>query len=189
MSKSLSAIAVAVLAAFAGPVFAQDGGLDIPTVPLVPPDAEGMSDRADPAGFDISGVWEYATSNHTVSGICNNPGSAMSGLLEIAASGGDVSLTLVSGAICNPGWVCAYTGGIEDHSVIVSNTGTVDDEGGEVTNALQLIFVGQEAGFGRGGSYYLHPEGYQCQWSYEIFFHRPDVEGDTWTPGVSESAD
>ncbi len=189
MMNSLPAMAVVVMAALAGSVFAQDGDLDIPPFRLISPDDEGVSDRADPANFDFSGVWEYATRGHTVSGMCNNPGEAMSGLLEIGTSGGDVSLTLVSGAVCKPASMCDYTGRIQNRYVIVSNTDRVDDEGGEVTNALQLIFVGEETGFGRGGSYYLHPEGYECQWDYEIFFHRPDVEGDIWTPGVAQSED
>ena len=189
MTKSFPAIAVALAAAFASPVFAQDGGLDIPTVPLVSPDAEGMEKTVDPASFDTSGVWEYSTSNHTVSGVCPDPGNAMSGLLEIAASGGDVSLTLVSGATCNPEWVCNYSGQVETGYLVFSNTGIVDDEGGKITNTLQMIFADPEAGFGRGGSYYLHPEGYECHWSYDITFHRPSFDGEIWVPGAARTTD
>ncbi|MFZ1470749.1 MAG: hypothetical protein WAT09_17500 [Paracoccaceae bacterium] len=81
MTKSFPAIAVAVVTAVASPVFAQEGGLDIPTVPLVSPNDLGMGKTVNPASFDTTGVWEYASSNHTVSGVCPNPGTAMSGLL------------------------------------------------------------------------------------------------------------
>ena len=167
------ALAFAILTSLtATPVFAQSDAsdvFDIQPVPLVP---------VDPTEFDFTGVWEYVTSGHTVSGVCNAPGNLMSGLLDIQVAGGVVSLKLVSGAVCDPASMCDYTGEVGAGYLLVSNTGTVDDEGGEVTNALQLFFLNENQGFGQGGSYYLHPKGYECRWSYDFYYIHPELDED-----------
>ncbi|MBY4893370.1 hypothetical protein KUL25_11400 [Rhodobacteraceae bacterium N5(2021)] len=131
---------------------------DIPLVPI------GISAE----DFDFTGTWNYRTANHSVAGACPN-GSPMSGTLEITHSGDAVGLVLTSGATCDPGSMCIYDGAIDDDgNLIVSNTATVDDEGGTAANAIHIFFLTDDMATGHAGSGYVHPSGFECQWSYFI---------------------
>ena len=147
---------------------------DIPTPPLVP--GLDKSVLVDPATFDISGVWEYAS-------------DSMSGLLEISQSDGAVTLTLVSGAVCSPQETCTLSGAVEDKALIVSTASVVDDEGGTASTAFALYFLSQTDALGTGVSEYIHPEGYEMNWDYEITMHRPMMKDGEWDPGVAQSRD
>lgn len=130
-------------------------------VPLVPP---GIS--ADT--FDFSGSWNYSTSNHNVSGQCPN-GTPMSGAIAITHANAAVGLMISSGATCDPGSMCMFDGAIDESGqLLVSNTDTVDEEGGEATNAMRLFFLSEELGAGFVASGYVHPKGFECQWSHYI---------------------
>ncbi|WP_324754299.1 hypothetical protein [Roseovarius sp. Pro17] len=118
--------------------------------------------------FDFTGTWNYSTSNHNVSGRCPN-GKPMSGTMQITHSGAAVGLMISSGATCNPGSMCIFDGAIDSGGqVTVSNTDTVDEEGGEATNAMRLFFLSEELGAGLAASGYVHPDGFECQWSHYI---------------------
>lgn len=144
------------------PVLAQD---DITPVPI----------PVDPALIDISGVWVFSSSNHTVSGSCP-VGTPMVGTLSIAKEEGAVSLQLLSGAMCNPVSMCSYSGEILESSILVSNGDEVDDEEGEVFNALNLFFYSEAKGAGNASSRYIHPKGFECHWEYSLKLSRPKQE-------------
>lgn len=146
------AFAIAALPQFA---MTQD---DMPLVPL------GI-----PAGnFDFTGTWNYSTANHNVSGRCPN-GQPMSGAMEITHADAAVGLMLSSGATCNPGSMCMFDGSIDENGqLIVSNADTVDEEGGSAANAMRVFFLGEELGAGFVASGYVHPDGFECQWSHYI---------------------
>ncbi|MDU8926945.1 hypothetical protein RXV86_06075 [Alisedimentitalea sp. MJ-SS2] len=154
---------------------------EIPLVPLVPPE---LGDRADAANIDLNGVWEFATSNHTGGCPGSGPGFAMAGLMEIAQSGGVISMEVVSGAACDPASMCSFTGEIAEGDLILWNSDTVDDEGGKVTNTLHLVFQNNSLAQGVGGSLYVHPK-MSCTWGWSMLVHRPEVKDGEWTPGAA----
>lgn len=131
---------------------------DIPLVPLgIPADK-----------FDFTGTWNYSTGSHQVSGQCPN-GEPMAGTMEITHAGAEVGLMLSSGATCNPGSMCMFDGAVgESGQLVVSNADTVDDEGGSAANAMWIFFVSEEMGAGFVASGYVHPDGFECQWSHSF---------------------
>jgi hypothetical protein len=176
MWRVVPAILVALPVAAQGP-----GGGNLPEgwdIPVIAPLAEGET-ALDPAQLDISGAWIYTTSNHMLLA-CDfpaPPGTDMSGHMEIAEHDGGVTVTLVTGATCDPGSMCIYEGNIVGSVLAVSNTDTVDDEGGVASNGWSMIFTAPDAGVGSGTSVYVHPEGYRCSWGYGISVRRP-IEGE-----------
>jgi hypothetical protein len=131
---------------------------EVPIVPI------GIS--AD--DFDFTGTWNYSTANHRVAGACPN-GAPMSGTLALTQSAGAVGLMLTSGAVCDPASMCLFDGAIDENGqLIVSNADTVDDEGGSVANAMRLFFLSDEMGAGFVASGYVHPSGFECQWSHYV---------------------
>jgi len=155
MKSTAVAFIVLAIAAMSRFAMAQD---DIPLVLLgIPADK-----------FDFTGTWNYSTANHNVSGRCPN-GQPMSGTMEITHSGAAVGLMLSSGATCNPGSMCMFDGSIDDSGqLIVSNTDTVDEEGGSAANAMRVFFLSEELGAGFVASGYVHPDGFECQWSHYV---------------------
>jgi hypothetical protein len=146
-------------------------GWEIPNLAPLPEDTRAQ----DPAALDIGGAWIYATSNHTLLA-CDfpaPPGEPMSGHMEIAPHDGSVTVTLVSGATCDPAQMCIFEGGIDGTILAVGNSAIVDSEGGVASTGWSLIFTGPESGLGSGTSAYLHPKGYRCGWSYSIAVRRP----------------
>ncbi len=119
---------------------------DIPLVPLTP-----SSEK-----INLNGTWSYKTSN------------GMTGTMEIMQEGKDIALMITSGATCRPVAVCSYTGTEGGNVVEVSNSVTVDKEGGTVTSAMQLIFLSNELATGSSTNHYVHPEGHEKRWNLEF---------------------
>lgn len=160
--KSLAIAACASLTTL--PSFAQDTPDSVP----IPVDA---------ATVDFSGIWAFSSANHTVSGSCPN-GTPMVGTLSIAQQDGAISLQLLSGAACDPVSMCSYSGEILEGNVVVSNNDIVDDENGEVTNAINLFFYSEASAGGNVSSRYLHPKGFECIWEYSLDLTRPGEKQD-----------
>jgi len=135
----------------------------IPSVPI----------PVDAATVDFSGIWNYTTDNHTVSGVCRSAGAPMVGTLSLTLEDGAVAMEMLSGAVCDPASMCSYTGEINGGNVVVTNTDIVDDENGAVTNTTTLFFSSGENGRGNAVSRYVHPEGYECLWNYNVTLTRP----------------
>ncbi|MDJ0627037.1 MAG: hypothetical protein QNJ44_02155 [Rhodobacter sp.] len=129
----------------------------------------------DAENIEFAGTWNYSTSNHQVSGRCPN-GTPMAGTLDLTYGGGEVGLMVSSGATCNPGSMCMFSGSIMDGQLVVSNVDTVDDEGGIATNAMRIFFTSPEEGAGEVSSSYSHPDGFECQWSHRITLWRSDPD-------------
>ncbi|WP_417809865.1 hypothetical protein [Thioclava sp.] len=108
----------------------------------------------------------------------------MAGLMEITQANGAISMQIVSGAVCEPASMCSFTGEIAQGDLILWNHDTVDDEGGEVTNTLHLVFQNASLINGVGGAYYNHPK-MKCIWNWDIFAHRPEVVDGEWKPGAA----
>ena len=136
---------------------------DIPSVPLTKP--------IDPKLINITGTWNYISSASVVTGVCP-PGGPASGTCTITKSGDTYTLKILSGRVCKPASMCIFTGLLSGNSLTLSNTDTVDSERGSVTNALGLLVVSNEFIDGRSSSRYVHPQGYECQWSNTITLDR-----------------
>jgi len=136
---------------------------DIPVAPLVKP--------IHPKLINISGTWKYVSSTPSVRGVCPAGGPA-SGSCTITKGSRGYSLVFVSGRVCKPASMCTFKGTLSGNELVFSNTAIVDNEGGSATNALRLTVYTNEHISGEGSSRYVHPEGFQCQWSHGITLTR-----------------
>ena len=136
---------------------------DIPSVPLTKP--------IDPKLINITGTWNYTASASVVTGVCP-PGGPASGTCTISKTGDTYTLKILSGRVCKPASMCTFTGQLSGNVLTLSNTDTVDSERGAVTNALGLMVVSNEFIDGRSSSRYVHPQGYECQWSNTMTLDR-----------------
>lgn len=136
---------------------------DIPSVPL--------TKQIDPKLINITGTWNYTSSASTVTGMCP-PGGPASGTCTISRSGNTYTLKILSGRVCKPSSMCTFTGQLTGNSLTFSNTDIVDSEKGAVTNALGLLVVSNEFIDGRSSSRYVHPQGFECQWSNTMTLDR-----------------
>ena len=132
---------------------------DMPLVPLTPP--------INPALINIAGTWNYTASGSSVTGMCP-PGPPGSGTVTISGGAGGYTVVFVSGRVCSPASMCTFTGTLSGNTLLVSNGDTVDDEGGSASNALNLTVYNNGFISGDGSSSYIHPEGFECHWSYSI---------------------
>jgi hypothetical protein len=136
---------------------------DIPSVPL--------TKLIDPKLINITGTWNYSSSASVVTGVCP-PGGPASGTCTIIKSGDTYTLKILSGRVCKPASMCTFAGQLSGNVLTLSNTDTVDSERGAVTNALGLLVVSNEFIDGRSSSRYVHPQGYECQWSNTMTLDR-----------------
>ena len=136
---------------------------EIPSVPL--------TKLIDPKLINITGTWNYSSSASVVTGVCP-PGGPASGTCTITKSGDTYTLKILSGRVCKPASMCIFTGQLSGNTLTLSNTDTVDSERGSVTNALGLTVVSNEFIDGRSSSRYVHPQGYECQWSNTMTLDR-----------------
>jgi hypothetical protein len=133
-------------------------------VALVPP-------PKDPHKVNFTGSWQYRTTNHHVTGTCP-VGTPTHGTLEIGNRGGAVTLTFKSGIVCKPESLCHYTGAINGDDVVLSSHAVVDNEGGSATNAIRLSIYSATRASGEVSSRYVHPQGFECHWTYRIELSR-----------------
>jgi hypothetical protein len=125
----------------------------------------------EPRLINITGTWNYTSSASVVTGVCP-PGGPASGTCTITKSGNVYTLVIKSGRVCNPASMCTFTGQLSGNVLTLSNTDTVDSERGTATNALGLLIVSNEFIDGRSSSRYVHPQGYECQWSNTMTLDR-----------------
>jgi len=132
------------------------GAQDIPTVPLVK--------LIDPKLIRITGTWNYE--------MVSSAGPPASGMCSITGGKGVYTLVLSTGAVCKPRSMCTFTGELSGNTLVLSNADTVDNEGGTATNAMRLTVFSNELIGGEGSSRYVHPEGYERQWSETMTLKR-----------------
>jgi len=162
MRKTLILIAaVMFIAAPFATVSAAGSGDDIKPVPIPIPANK----------IDLSGTWNYSSSAQKVTGKCP-AGAPPSGTATIAQKGKAVTLKYTSGAVCVPPAVCSYTGSLDGNELTLNNHAVVDDEGGNVTNALGLVVGSNESINGMSSSRYVHPGGMECHWESKVSFSR-----------------
>lgn len=160
MKKKVACFVLTVFSLMmSGSIFAQE----IPTVPLNKP--------INPKLINISGTWNYEASMPSVKGMCPAGGPA-SGTCSLTKGGSGYTLVFLSGRVCKPASMCTFKGTLSGNELVLSNTDTVDKEGGSVTNALRLTVYTNGHLSGEGSSRYVHPEGFECQWSHGLTLTR-----------------
>ena len=117
--------------------------------------------------LDLSGPWNFTISNTKASGPCP-AGPNSSGICTIAQTGDQFHLEFVEGRVCKPDSMCTYEGTISGKEYNASNSATVDNEGGKVTNTIVFTASSAKAASGHGTSTYSHPGGMKCDWKFDF---------------------
>jgi hypothetical protein len=117
--------------------------------------------------IDLNGKWTYVRSAGSVNGMCP-AGKAASGIIVISQAGMRVDLNIISGSVCDPGSLCHFSGNLEQGHLSVSNHAVVDDEGGKVTNVMNLGVISDTSIQGNSISNYKHPKGFACTWNSQV---------------------
>jgi len=183
--------------AAAQPATAQQAGDDLPLEPLTP--------YQPIESLDIAGLWQFTMMQPSVSGHCPAGGPTqgqvritMFGVserggpdlaLDLSGDSGEtgdetggeeaspVEIDILSGVICNPAALCHLTGSyVGDMLSAGVHSVLVDEEGGRSSNAWSVQFTSDELGSGVSSSNYIHPSGFQCEWTTNFTLFRP--EGD-----------
>lgn len=164
----LAVTTLGLLAVTAAPAWAQYGHLQPTPTPTPIPVAK----------LDLNGTWTFETSEPTVTGGCP-AGNALSGTAAITQDGTAVTLKYLTGPRCRPPEVCSYAGSLDrDNQFVVSNSVTVDDEGGKVENEIDLTVINDGLAKGTATNHYIHPSGYQCLWTVDVSFMREDKDSE-----------
>ncbi len=133
--------------------------------------AEGISIGNDEnsAYLDINGLWDFNTSDYTVTGTCPS-GNPASGTLSFTDSENGTSVTMVflSGMTCTPDAACVYQGGYQTSKNVVLTNNLMDSEGGTVTNSISITWASPTTAYGNGVSVYNFANGVTCTWHYKI---------------------
>lgn len=131
---------------------------------------------AGAATFDLTGTWSYSTTGNWVKGPCPK-GTDSSGKLQINQSGDSFTLTIVSGMVCKPASLCAYSGTVAGATYTAKNSAVVDSEGGKASNTITFTASSPHAASGSDSSTYVHPQGMSCSWGFNITLSRPAPDG------------
>lgn len=123
--------------------------------------------------LDPTGVWQVTRSNSKTVGLCPMGGDG-GGELTVEKTPGGLTLTYGEGMTCRPAEVCRLSGSKSEgtDTFSFSTTVPVDDEGGKVTNTVDLEFTSASSAAGTGSSKYVHPEGFSCTWTFDIALTR-----------------
>lgn len=128
------------------------------------------------ATFDLTGEWEYTTSDNWAVGDINcNPGPDASGICKISQTGNTFTFAFTSGYVCDPPESCTFEGSIDGSVYTCSTTDAVDDEGGIVTSTLTMRANSATSINGSGVAEYAHPSGlWECRWGFNITLRRTE---------------
>lgn len=143
--------------------------------------AEGISlgNRADSSYLSMTGLWDYHTSDYTVTGTCpaGNPAAGTLSIYNDTNATKTTTLQFLEGITCNPQESCLYRGTVQDAiSMVVSNNLT-DGSGGYATNTLAITWSSNSTASGTGVSVYNFSNGVSCTWNYKISLTRREGSG------------
>lgn len=119
------------------------------------------------AQYDLSGDWNYATSdtwgphNKDTSGTCT-----------IKKNGKAFTFTFETGYRCEPETVCTLKGAASGKTYNFSTKDQVDDEGGIVETKMNLTLTSESSAVGKSTSIYMHPSGFTMKWGGDIRLSR-----------------
>lgn len=118
-----------------------------------------------PCGSAQAQSCTYSMDQPTVAGMCP-PGRPAAGSCEISGDSESFILTLTSGAVCSPAASCTYECQPAGEGFICTNSVVADNEGGRVTNTMELAPLNGDTYNGICTSEYVHPQGFSCKWVY-----------------------
>lgn len=127
------------------------------------------------AVYDLTGSWMYSTFGHRAAGMCP-AGSPTAGTAVIEQAGDAFTLRLTSGSVCRPASMCVFSGTVTGAVYSGSNSDTVDDEGGRVTNELVFTADSPKIAGGTVSATYVIDD-FSCSWSYSIRLTREETTG------------
>ncbi len=124
---------------------------------------------ADSAYLDINGLWDFKTSDYTVTGTCP-PGNPASGTMSLTNEANSTRVTLVflSGMTCSPNEACVYRGAFQTEKNVVVSNHLTDSSGGTITNTISLTWASPTSAYGTGVSVYNFSNGLSCTWNYKL---------------------
>ena len=122
------------------------------------------------AEYNLTGQWNYTTSNHWKKGVCP-VGKDSTGTCRITQNGDDVILELLTGMVCSPASMCTFAGTVSGNAYTCSNSDTVDEEGGQATNTITFTASSMTEATGTDSSSYEHPK-MTCEWGFDISLSR-----------------
>ena len=127
-----------------------------------------FTSNAFSATYDLTGTWQYSTYNNWVTGLFCPPGYDTTGTCRITQSGDSFSFVFLTGTVCDPSFLCTFTGAVSGATYTCSVSGVVDNEGGVATNTMVFTVISNTEASGSGTSNYTHPNGFQCNWGQSI---------------------
>ncbi len=137
---------------------------------------EGISlgNQADSSYLNMTGLWDYRTSDYTVTGTCpaGNPASGTLSIFHDGNGTGTTVLQFLEGITCSPSETCLYRGTTQDVISIVVSNNLNDGSGGYATNTLAIRWSSNSTASGTGASVYNFANGVSCTWNYKISLTR-----------------
>ncbi len=138
--------------------------------------AEGIAigTQAESSYLTMTGLWDFHTSDYTVTGTCpaGNPASGTLSIFSDTNATKTAVLQFLNGITCNPSESCMYRGTSQDPISIVVSNSIIDQNGGYATNTLAITWSSNSTAYGTGASVYNFSNGVSCTWNYKISLTR-----------------
>jgi hypothetical protein len=128
---------------------------------------------ASSATVDLSGTWNFQTSDHKEYGGCE-VGTPYSGKLTITQKDAHhLNLVMESGpTVCSPPAVCSYRGVIKENEAKFFNTTVAEGQGGHLMNSIDLKIISNNSAAGEVRNIQQFLGGSMCQWVHKIQLSR-----------------
>ena len=130
-----------------------------------------LAPRADAATLDLSGEWTYAASKCWNKGP-HPMGGDTTGTIKMTQKGAKVTLVVQTGRVCRPASMCVFAGKLKGKKLLVTNSATVDSEGGKAKNSIAVVFKDADRAAGKSKSSYRHPGGMGFTWGCDVTLQR-----------------
>jgi len=122
-----------------------------------------FAEYAFSASYDLTGSWNCSFSEAWANGDTGcSTGPNPSGYCTITQDGDTFTLVLFS--LCNPAFVCEYSGTVNGATYSGSNGGALD-QSGEVTNAISFTASSDSTAAGSSTSTVSYPD-WVCNWGF-----------------------
>ena len=128
---------------------------------------------APTAAYDLSGTWNFQTSDHKEYGGCQ-VGTPYSGKLTITQKDSrHLSLVMDSGPlVCSPPAVCSFKGVMKQDEARFFNTTVAEGEAGTLMNSIDLKVGSNNSASGEVRNIQQFVGGSMCQWVHKIQLSR-----------------
>ncbi|MDX1386485.1 MAG: hypothetical protein R3257_02770 [bacterium] len=127
-----------------------------------------VAKEAQTPTLDLSGTWNFQTSDHKSYGICEK-GKDYTGTLTITQTGDKVKLVFNSGPIlCSPPAACAYEGKIKGNQVYFHNASVAQGGRGTMLKSIHLKLDSPTSASGKSRDIKNFIGGSMCEWTSQI---------------------